>query len=152
VKRWIKWVGTGFGSGCVPKFPGSTGTVVGCALWWFMKDLPILIYVLLLVAAFPAGAWICAQNEEFFSRKDSPNIVIDEIIAFPLAMLLIPATPLTILLGYLVFRLFDIVKPYPCKQVEALPRGYGVMADDYVAALYTCLSLHGLNFVVPLFA
>ena len=67
-------------------------------------------------------------------------------------MLLIPATPLTVLLGYLVFRLFDILKPYPCKRVELLPKGFGVMADDYVAALYTCITLHGINFVVPLFA
>ncbi len=151
MKKWIKWIGTGFGSGLVPRFPGSSGTLVGCALWWFMKDLPLEIYVLLLIIAFPAGAWICSQNEEFFGRKDAPNIVIDEILAFPLAMLLVPPAPLTVLLGYLVFRLFDIVKPYPCKRVEALPRGYGVMADDYVAALYTCLTLHGLNFLVPLF-
>jgi phosphatidylglycerophosphatase A len=151
MKRWIKWIGTGFGSGYMPKFPGSSGTVVGCALWWFMKDLPLLIYVLLLIAFFPIGAWFCAQNEKLFKRKDAPNIVIDEILAFPLAMLLVPATTFTFLLGYLIFRLFDIVKPYPCKRVEAIPNGYGVMADDYVAALYTCLALHGVNFIVPLF-
>jgi phosphatidylglycerophosphatase A len=150
--RWIKLIGTGFGSGLVPKFPGSSGTLVGCALWWFMKDLPLWVYVLTLVAAFPAGAWICAQNEHRLNRKDSPEIVIDEILAFPLAMLLIPPTPLTFLLGYLVFRLYDILKPYPCRQLETIPKGYGVMADDYMAALYTCVTLHGLNFLVPLFA
>ena len=152
MRKWIKWIGTGFGSGMVPKVPGSSGTLVGVALWWFMKDLNFAIYVLILLAAFPIGAWICAQNEDFFKRKDAPSIVIDEILAFPLAMLLVPATPLTIILGYLFFRLFDIIKPYPCKKAEELPRGYGVMADDYIAALYACITLHGVNFLVPLFA
>lgn len=142
----IRILGAGFGAGMIPRLPGSCGTLIGGLLWWLMKDLPPLFYLALLAVLFPIGVWISTESEKIFQKKDAPQIVIDEILAFPLAMFLVTGNWKTLALAYLLFRFFDIVKPWPVRQFQRLPRGYGVMADDYAAALYACGTLHLILF------
>ena len=150
MKILIRMLGTGLGIGMLPAFPGTCATLIGCFFGWLMKDLAAEFYLMALIVVFPIGAWIAAENEKIFGRKDAPCIVIDEIFAFPLAMFLVPVGWISLILAFVLFRIFDIFKPFPCKRLESLPHGYGVMADDYMAAAYTCLVLHLLLRFIPL--
>ena len=151
MKFLIQALATGFGIGFSPVLPGSIATLLGCALWWLIKDLPPGLYLLLIIGLFFPGARIATASEKIFKKKDPSQIVIDEILAFPLAMFLVSVRPDTIILGYVLFRAYDIFKPFPCRRLEHLPQGYGIMADDYAAAIYACLTLHGLTFLVHQF-
>jgi len=104
-----------------------------CGPWWIVACL-----VLLLI-----GGPLCTWASELFGKKDPGSVVYDEIAAMPLVFLFVPVTPWTLALSFLWFRLFDILKPWPIRKLEHLPRGWGVMIDDTMAALYAAVCLWG---------
>jgi len=131
----------GFGSGLAHKAPGTVGTLVGLAL-----AIPMALYQPWLLWAAVVlglifGAQICQAGIDATGVDDHPGIVWDEMVAIGLVVALLPAqTPLWWLLGFGLFRLFDILKPPPIRQLEKLtPGGWGVMLDDLLAALYALL-------------
>jgi phosphatidylglycerophosphatase A len=147
----------GFGSGLAPKAPGTVGTLLGLPLFWLIAatvpDLPNRI--ILLVAAFLFGVWACARTGRALGVADHGGIVWDEIVAFALVLLFIPALPFTpagwlwIALAFALFRLFDILKPWPISLADArLKNGFGVMFDDLLAAGYAIAALKGLQWLV----
>jgi len=147
----------GFGSGLAPKAPGTVGTLLGLPLFWLVAaaapDLPNRI--ILLVAAFLFGVWACARTGRALGVADHGGIVWDEIVAFALVLLFIPALPFTpagwlwIALAFALFRLFDILKPWPISLADArLKNGFGVMFDDLLAAGYAIAALKGLQWLV----
>jgi len=147
----------GFGSGLAPKAPGTVGTLLGLPLFWLVAtaapDLPNRI--ILLVAAFLLGVWACARTGRALGVADHGGIVWDEIVAFALVLLFIPALPFTpagwlwIALAFALFRLFDILKPWPISLADArLKNGFGVMFDDLLAAGYAIAALKGLQWLV----
>jgi phosphatidylglycerophosphatase A len=136
---------TGLGIGLIAPAPGTVGTALwGMLLAWAVAQLPgvgwqILAIAVLFVVGIPIAT---AANRALGAAKDHQAIVWDEIVAMPVVFLLVPLTNWKIaLLGFALFRLFDITKPPPAAQLEQLPEGLGIMADDLMAGIYACVSL-----------
>ncbi|MBI4027583.1 MAG: phosphatidylglycerophosphatase A [Verrucomicrobia bacterium] len=140
--NWKKLIATGFGTGCLPVAPGSCGTLLGIPLYLGLHPLHPAFYILGLVLLGASGVYLSGEAERHIGRKDPGEIVIDEIAAFPLTMFLIPLNTGTLVLGFLLNRLMDIAKPWPCRPIQALPGGWGIMLDDLMAAVYSCALLH----------
>ena len=146
----------GFGSGLAPKAPGTVGTLLGLPLFWLIiaiaPDLPNQI--ILIIATFLLGVWACGRTGRALGVADHGGMVWDEIVAFALVLLFIPAvfTPagwLWIAIAFGLFRLFDILKPWPIRQADAkMKNGFGVMFDDLLAAGYAIAALKGLQWLV----
>jgi phosphatidylglycerophosphatase A len=141
-ERWIKILATGFGSGFAPLAPGTAGTLVGIPLYLLFSALPWPIW-LITILAFTFLAWhLSDEAERLFGRKDAQCIVIDEIAGLQWTLFWVAPTALHVALGFLLFRLFDIVKPFPARLFQdRLPGGCGVVADDLAAGVYGCLAL-----------
>lgn len=137
---------TGLFSGYVPGAPGTAGSVVGLALWW-LAFLPLwrrtpLAALVLFVLLFGAGCLAAGRAEEILGERDSPLIVIDEVAGMIAVMFFNPPTWLYALAGFAVFRLFDILKPFPAGLIDRRMRGgTAVMLDDLTAAIYANLVL-----------
>lgn len=128
----------GFGSGCAPKAPGTMGTLVGVLLYLPMQNLDWPYYLALLLLLIGAGIWLCGQTAKALGVHDHPGIVWDEITGYLLTMLAAPKGLLWIILGFVLFRLFDIWKPWPIRLLDKqLKGGFGVMADDLLAAIFS---------------
>jgi phosphatidylglycerophosphatase A len=143
-------VATGLGSGYSPFAPGTAGSAVGLALFWPLAGLPLVpllgVVALVAVAGVAAGGHVARRA----GRKDPGLVVIDEVVGMWVTLLGLPFNPLTAALGFLAFRAMDIVKPYPARQLEGLPGGVGIMADDVMAGIYANLLLRVASLVVPL--
>jgi phosphatidylglycerophosphatase A len=144
---------TGFGFGFSPILPGTVGAVWGVPLAWAWAQIPAagpvpasVCQLAALALGFFLGVPLCTAAAKTLGKKDPGEVVFDEIASMPLVFFLIPAARLNewpiLLTGFVLHRVFDISKPPPCPQLEKLPEGWGIMADDYGAALYACLMLH----------
>lgn len=139
-QRIILFFVTGAGAGYIPWAPGTAGTIVAVPLSLALnriagRSLPLALVTL---AAFIALAvWLSGAGEKIFRQKDSRKIVVDEIAGFLLADFAAPAAIGPVLLAFLLFRFFDILKPFPIRRMERIPGGLGVALDDAVAGLYT---------------
>ncbi|MHB8910909.1 MAG: phosphatidylglycerophosphatase A family protein [Syntrophales bacterium] len=144
--KFIKLAATGFGSGYTPLAPGTAGTLVGLPLYWVFSAFAWPLW-LITIAAFTCLAWYVADEaERLFGRKDAQCIVIDEIAGLQWTLFLVEPTVLHAALGFILFRLFDIWKPFPARLFqERLPGGLGVVADDLAAAVYGNLLLQLLT-------
>lgn len=131
----------GLGLGWIPLAPGTWGSLLGLPLAWGIAHLPLAGQVAAAGVIFLLGIWICGRAARGFEAKDPGAIVFDEIAAFPVIFLFVPLTLFTASAGFLLFRLFDITKPWPVSQFEKLPGGLGIMADDFVAGLYSGAAL-----------
>lgn len=134
-------IATFFGSGFLPAIPGTWGSLVTAILIWFLPSLPWGIEILLLVLIFFIGVWSSTQVERISQSTDPGYIVIDEFIGMALVLMTIPKSFVLYLFAFLLFRIFDIVKPTPVKQLQELPEGWGVMIDDIVAGIYAIIVL-----------
>jgi len=133
----------GFGTGLSPIAPGTVGTLVGVAAFWFMAGMGPLAYLGVVALLFVAGIFICGQTARDYSTVDPGFIVFDEIVGFLVAMTLLPKTAGWIVAGFLLFRLFDIWKPWPIKIMEhKFGLGAGIMVDDVIAGIYALVVLH----------
>lgn len=142
------WLATGFGLGVVTCAPGTVGTAaLGLPLAWAISLVPGVGWQILAIAVlFLIGVPLAtAAGRALDGQKDNQSIIWDEIVTMPVVFLLVPLTNWKVALaGFLMHRLFDITKPPPASQLERLPEGLGVMADDLMAAIYACLALAGL--------
>ena len=132
----------GFGSGLSPIAPGTMGTLVAIPFAILLRDLSAPIFWGLLFALFWLGVWICGRVSHKLGVHDHGGIVWDEFVGFWITMIAVPATWQWILAGFVLFRLFDIVKPWPVKVADAkMKGGFGIMFDDVLAALYAVIIL-----------
>ena len=136
------WIATGLGSGLVPFAPGTAGSAVAVGLFWLTTRpgvvwLPPLAFALLVLVGF----WSAAGAARRLGQKDPGAVVIDEFAGQFLALLALPHSWPVLAAGFVLFRLFDIVKPPPARRFEALPGATGIMTDDLVAGLYANLLL-----------
>ncbi|MCK8826515.1 phosphatidylglycerophosphatase A [Natroniella acetigena] len=144
--KLIRLLATGFNSGFSPVAPGTVGTVVGLALTWLWLVLGFEINFPLVFILIIAGTYLADKAEKFFGEKDAQQIVIDEIVGFVIAIyglgsnMLIPA--------FVLFRLFDILKPPPIDKFQELEGGVGVMVDDILAGIMANLLLRLILFFV----
>jgi phosphatidylglycerophosphatase A len=139
-------IATAGGAGFVPAMPGTAGALVGVGIFALAVWSGLLwLYLPLLVILTIAGTWAAGRVEEVYGH-DAASIVIDEVVGQMIALAVVAGTilaeivPLTIL-GFLLFRFFDILKPFPIRRLEKLPGGVGVMADDVGAGIYALLVL-----------
>ncbi|QGJ69227.1 Phosphatidylglycerophosphatase A [Planctomycetales bacterium 10988] len=152
-RTWSVWLATGFGSGFSPLFPGSVGGLWGIPLAWLLFELTperyvgwVIQIVTILILAW-LGVPLCTKaQKDLGGEKDPGMIVYDEIVSVPITFLFLSPDlllmPAVWVVGYLLNRVFDIVKPYPAHQLEKLPYGKGIMADDLFAGIYSCITLH----------
>ena len=153
-------IATAFGLGYLPKAPGTWGSLAAIALYWVAHWLiwafPFDVYVhdyyvaqlgvnawMKAIFLVVVGVWNCGRVANYFDMKDPQFVVIDEVSGqyFTYVLALAPLNWKYLLLGFILFRVFDIWKPFPARQAERLPGGWGIMADDWVAAIYAALGL-----------
>jgi len=128
----------GFGSGCAPKAPGTMGTLVGVLFYLPLQLLALPYYVAVVVVVSLVGIWLCGQTARALGVHDHPGIVWDEIAGYLLTMVAAPSGWGWILLGFVLFRIFDIWKPWPIGLLDKqLKGGLGVMADDLLAGIFS---------------
>lgn len=145
LKDPVHLIALGFGTGLVPIAPGTAGTLLAVLPAWLMADWPWIVRVGVVVATFLAGIWICGESARRLQVHDHPAIVWDEIVGFFAVCLVVPAGMLWFAAAFGLFRLFDIVKPWPIRDLDhSLGGGIGIMLDDLVAAGYgaACLLLY----------
>ena len=122
--------------------PGTAGSLVGLALAWVTMDLALEYRLLIEIVLISSGIWLCGESARRIAQHDHPGIVWDEIAGIYLALLVAPPSMWAWALGFGLFRLFDVWKPWPIRDLDhRLKGGLGIMLDDLVAALYTALIL-----------
>ena len=138
----VHFLAFGFGSGLLPIAPGTWGSFfTALVYWWFA---PVDLYVLLGISAvlFVLGIWICGTSSRRLGVHDHGGIVWDEIVGMLLTLSVVPPEPLWIVAAFFAFRLFDVWKPWPIRDVDhSLHGGLGIMLDDVLAAAYAALAL-----------
>ncbi|MBL7685341.1 MAG: phosphatidylglycerophosphatase A [Deltaproteobacteria bacterium] len=145
MKKFILFFASGAGVGFLPGPTGTYGTAVGVGLYALLKDLPEFNYLFFVLAFFLFSVWISAFAENIFQEKDSGKIVIDEIIGYFVTMLFLPFSLKLAMTGFVVFRLFDILKPFPIRSIDRhLKNGWGVVLDDVVAGIFSNIVLQVL--------
>ena len=137
---------TVFGIGYAPVAPGTFGSLVGLLVWWLVpKTAPAQFAAVVIV--FFLGAWAGTYAERHFNETDPSPVVIDEVAGMLITLLFNPVGWQGAIIGFFLFRLADIIKPYPANRLEALHGGFGIMADDGMAAVYSNLALRATAFV-----
>lgn len=128
---------TGAYTGYIPFAPGTFGTIAAIPFCFLLSLLGPIWGALFLIGFFLGAVWIAGEAEGIFGKKDSGRIVIDEIVGFLVALFLVPWTAKSLIVGFVLFRFFDIFKPYPIRMLESrLAGGWGVVADDVLAGVY----------------
>jgi phosphatidylglycerophosphatase A len=146
------WIATCFGAGNFPVAPGTAGSAVGLALVAVVGRLPwdrplSITLATLALGVFAVGVWAATQAEKYFGRKDPGQVVIDEVAGQMITFLARPdAGWKWLLTGFVLFRVFDVIKPFPARQAERLPSGWGIMMDDVIAGAYSLAALSILGF------
>ena len=130
-----------FGVGYIPLAPGTFGSLAGVLLWWLLPQ-SAAIQGVVIAALFMVGAWSGAIAEAHFGRRDPGQVVIDEVMGMFITLFLNPVGWLGAIVAFVLFRIADLIKPFPADRLEGLPGGIGVMADDAMAAVYANVVLH----------
>lgn len=140
---------TGFGSGLSPIVPGTMGSIAAIPFWYLLTFLPLQIYSLVVMFGICIGVYICRRTARDMGTHDHGSIVWDEFIGMWITLMAIPAmTWQWVLAGFVVFRIFDMWKPWPVHASESwLPGGYGIMIDDVMAGLQALLVMWLLQLV-----
>ncbi len=139
---------TGLYVGKIAKAPGTWGSLAAFAPWFFIKDLPIGTYLLVLVAVFILGFFVSGSAEKILDSPDAGCIVIDEFLGMFITLMAAPASPVAWILGFLLFRLFDILKPFPVSWFDQhIHGGIGIMMDDVMAGIYALICLQLIWFI-----
>ena len=140
----------GLGSGAARFAPGTFGTLVAIPLYWFMQPLSILYYALITLVLFLLGIGLCGYAARKLGVHDHPGIVWDEIVGYLITMFMAPIGLMWIIIGFALFRLFDIWKPWPISWLDAkVSGGFGIMIDDVLAGIYAACVLQLLVFLLP---
>jgi phosphatidylglycerophosphatase A len=136
------------GIGYAPIAPGTFGSAVGLVLWAALPQRPA-VQVAALIALLVAGIWSGSLAEQHFKATDPAPVVIDEVAGMLVTLLLNPVGWIGGLVAFVLFRVADVLKPYPAGRLERLHGGFGVMADDVMAAVYANLALRAILVLVP---
>jgi phosphatidylglycerophosphatase A len=136
-----------FGIGYIPIAPGTFGSAAGLVVW-VLVPRTALAQGIAIVVLFAVGSWAGTVAEHHFERTDPRQVVIDEVMGMLVTLFLNPVGWPGAVGGFVLFRIFDVIKPFPANRLERLPGGIGVMADDGMAALYANLALRLVLMIV----
>lgn len=139
------------GVGYVPVAPGTFGSLAGLLLWYLVPQTPS-VQIGAIVVVFLLGSWSGSVAERHFHRTDPSYVVLDEVVGMWITLLFNPVGWQGATIAFLLFRLFDVLKPYPANRLERLHGGFGIMADDGMAAIYANMSLRLLIYLLASFA
>jgi phosphatidylglycerophosphatase A len=147
----VHFLAFGFGAGLAPVAPGTFGSLVGVAAAWWLLDLPLAWRIAVVAAVIGLGIYICGESARRLARHDDQRIVLDEIAGVLLTSLAVAEKSLSSLaLVFVFFRLFDIVKPWPIRDVDhSLKGGLGIMLDDLIAALFAAVCVATIRVLLP---
>ncbi len=147
MNRFFLLFSTVFGVGYSPVAPGTLGTLIAIPVYYFLSNISSPIYEITLIGFFFLSVWISENAEVFFRKKDDPRIVIDEMMGFLITMLWVPKTTRFIVIGFFLFRFFDILKPFPIRHLEKkFKGGFGVVLDDVMAGIYGNIILQIISY------
>ena len=152
MKRPVMWLATGFGAGLSPVAPGTAGSLVGVLFYLAMAGLALPLYLGLVLVLGIIGIWVCGRAGRALAVSDHPSIVWDEIVGLLITMAATPPSWQGLVSGFALFRLFDILKPWPVRRIDrGVKGGLGVMLDDVMAGLYAlaCLQILRHTFGIP---
>ena len=142
------FIATGLYSGYLPIAPGTWGSLVGLLLVFLLNYLTLPVYVIITGILFVIGIFSAGEAEKILDNRDPGIVVIDEIVGMLITMIAVPLNPLTMLLGFFLFRAFDIVKPFPVNIFDQrFHGGVGIMLDDVVAGIYSLIILQGIIYL-----
>jgi phosphatidylglycerophosphatase A len=137
------FIATGFYSGYSPLAPGTMGTIVAIPLYFIISFFnSIIYYSIITLGIFILGTIVSSKAIKIYRQEDPSPVVLDEIVGFLVALFLIEITWWRLLAAFFIFRFFDITKPFPVGAVESIGKGFGIMADDLIAGIYTNLIMH----------
>ena len=139
---------TFFYTGYAPVAPGTAGSLAAVVLLWWLPELTLPAAGLAAMAVFFIGAWAGGRVAEHIGREDPGIVVIDEVAGMILTLAAIPKIWWVYGAGFILFRLLDIFKPWPCRQLERVPGGWGIMLDDVGAGVYACIILHTILLII----
>jgi phosphatidylglycerophosphatase A len=141
----VHFLALGFGSGLLKPAPGTWGTLPGVLIYWYLLtylELPLTLYLLVIGLAFAIGIYLCGKTANDVGQHDHGAIVWDEIVGYLIAMIAISPTMFNIVIGFILFRFFDILKPWPIKVIDRkVHGGFGIMLDDVLAGAAACMVL-----------
>ena len=144
LKDPVVFIAMGLGSGLSPKAPGTAGTLLTVPLVYFLQQQSILVYALTILFVLATGSWICGYAAKKLQVHDHSGIVYDEVAGFLITMFMVPVGCYWLLAGFVLFRFFDAVKPWPISWFDKnISGGFGIMFDDVIAGLLSlsCLLL-----------
>ena len=142
-KSLTQFFAFGFGSGLSPRAPGTVGTLAAVPIYWFLADTGLIVYTLIVLVSAVVGVYICGAASRQLKTHDHPGIVWDEFVGFWITMWAVPVSIPWLVAGFVVFRVFDIAKPWPISVLDKrVHGGLGIMIDDVVAGLAACGTLH----------
>ncbi len=136
-------------AGYLPGAPGTWGSIVAILLWYALQlVIEPLFIVGLTVVLFFIGVWVAKDISRYEEEEDPSHIVIDELVGQWIPLWFLPVTPMYILMAFILFRIFDIAKPWPVSMFDRIPGGWGIMLDDIAAGVYALLILEGIQFIL----
>jgi len=149
----VHFLAFGFGAGLAPRAPGTFGSAVGIVAAWWLLELPLVWRVAVVLAVIGAGIFICGESARRLGRHDDQRIVFDEIAGVLLTSLaVVDKSVFSLALVFVFFRLFDIWKPWPIRDVDhSLKGGLGIMLDDLIAALFAAVCVVTIRVLLPSF-
>nr|WP_297349684.1 phosphatidylglycerophosphatase A [uncultured Glaciecola sp.] len=149
MKNPVHFLALGFGSGLVPMMPGTFGSLSALPLLFAMSFVSLEVFIFITVISSLVGIYLCGKTARDLKMHDHGSIVWDEIAGMMVTFIAIPLNPLSLLLGFLLFRFFDILKPWPISVLDRrVHGGFGIMIDDIVAGAIACASLHGILYFI----
>lgn len=139
----VHFLAFGLGSGASPWAPGTAGTLAAVPLYFLLAQLPLPYYLAMLLITFVIGCWLCGKTSADLGVHDHGGIVWDEFVGYWITMLALPVSWSWALAGFVLFRIFDILKPWPIRWIDTkVQGGFGIMLDDVLAAVYAGALLH----------
>jgi len=145
----LDFLALGFGSGLLPKAPGTAGTLAAIPVYLLLQALALPVYLVVAGVLFVAGIGLCARTARRLGVHDHPGIVWDEIVGYLVTMTQAPPGWLWVLLGFALFRLFDVLKPWPIRWLDRrVHGGFGIMLDDLVAGIFAAAVLQGIVYIL----
>jgi phosphatidylglycerophosphatase A len=137
--------------GYFPIAPGTVGSVAGLTVYALLRwlSVPATVDAVVIGALFVVGVWSGSHAERYFGTTDPGPGVIDEVVGMLITLIAVPVTGPVVLTGFFVFRVLDVIKPYPARRFEALHGGMGMMADDVMSAVYANLAVRATVWLAP---